>query len=271
MNLPFRAIISDLDGTLLNAHHQIGGFTVETLEKLSEKGIDIFLATGRNYPDVSSIITKVNAKNIMLVTSNGARANNLKGKRIINHYLPEDIAFELMNINIDYENICLNSYQGDEWFINREIEELKKYHKDSGFSYQVVDFAHHHGRKTEKIFFIGRTPEALIPIEKYIEQNYGERVQMTYSALLCLEVMAKGVCKANALKELVKLRGYTLKECIAFGDGMNDVEMLAAAGKGCIMANADPRLIARLPENEIIGSNKNEAVANYIRAIFDIR
>ncbi|HDL4575116.1 TPA: HAD-IIB family hydrolase, partial [Mannheimia haemolytica] len=98
MTLPFRAIISDLDGTLLNANHKIGDFTIDTLEQLSKKGVDIFFATGRNHPDVSQIIGKVNVKNAMLVTSNGARANNLEGKKILNHYLPEDLAFELMNI-----------------------------------------------------------------------------------------------------------------------------------------------------------------------------
>lgn len=270
MNLPFRAIISDSDGTLLNSHHKIGDFTIDTLEKLSQKGVDIFFATGRNYPDVSHIIGKVKAKNTMLVTSNGARANDLNGQKLVNHHLPEDLAVELMNIAYDPVNVCLNSYQGDEWFINREIEELKKFHQDSGFSYKVVDFAKQHGKETEKVFFIGKTTEALIPIEKYIQATYGDRVQMTYSALLCLEVMAKGVCKANALEELVKLRGYSLKDCIAFGDGMNDVEMLSLAGKGCLMANADPRLKAILPSNEVIGHHKDEAVASYIRATFGI-
>lgn len=268
MTQPFRAIISDLDGTLLNANHKIGNFTIDTLEKLSQQGIDIFFATGRNYPDVSHIIRKINVENAMLVTSNGARANNLDGKKIVSHYLPENIAFELMNIEFDNQNVCLNSYQGDEWFINKAIPELKNFHQDSGFSYQVVNFCDHHGRKTEKVFFIGRTPEALVPIEHDIRETYGDKVQMTYSALLCLEVMAKGVCKANALEELVKLRGYTLQDCIAFGDGMNDLEMLSLAGKGCLMANADPRLKAALPNNEVIGYNKDEAVAHYIRAIF---
>ncbi|MBC7176569.1 MAG: HAD hydrolase family protein, partial [Klebsiella pneumoniae] len=36
--------------------------------------------------------------------------------------------------------------------------------------------------------------------------------------------------------------------CIAFGDGMNDAEMLSMAGKGCIMANAHQRLKDLHPE-----------------------
>ncbi len=42
MTLPFRAIISNLDGTLLNANHKIGDFTIDTLEQLSKKVLIFF-------------------------------------------------------------------------------------------------------------------------------------------------------------------------------------------------------------------------------------
>ena len=35
--LPFKAVVSDLDGTLLNANHVIGDFTIEILNKLEQK------------------------------------------------------------------------------------------------------------------------------------------------------------------------------------------------------------------------------------------
>ena len=50
--LPFKAVVSDLDGTLLNTNHVIGDFTIEILNKLEQKGVDIILATGRNHTDV---------------------------------------------------------------------------------------------------------------------------------------------------------------------------------------------------------------------------
>ena len=93
---------------------------------------------------------------------------------------------------------------------------------------------------------------------------------MTYSTPQCLEVMNKNVSKANALDELVTHRGYQLSDCIAFGDGLNDKEMLARAGKGCVMGNADKRLKALLPQHEVIGENKDEAVACYLRKLFNL-
>ena len=57
--LPFRAVVSDMDGTLLNGNHVVGDFTIATFEKLAQKGVDVILATGRNYTDVSSILGKM--------------------------------------------------------------------------------------------------------------------------------------------------------------------------------------------------------------------
>ncbi|MDH2998731.1 hypothetical protein A1D22_02695 [Pasteurellaceae bacterium LFhippo2] len=270
MKMPFRAIISDLDGTLLNADHRIGDFTIETLEKLASKGVDIFLATGRNYADVKHIISKVNVKDAILVTSNGARGNNLAGELLANYHIPEQLANQLIRLPYDPSRICLNTYQGDEWFISKDIEQFKKYHQDSGFMYQVVDFNKHHGKLTEKVLFIGKTPEDLLPIEQHIKQHFGDQLHITYSTPVCLEMMHKGVCKANTLAKLIQNRGYSLSDCIAFGDGMNDFEMLSQVGKGCIMENADPRLKESLPNNEIIGHHRDQAVANYLRTIFGI-
>ena len=78
--LPFKAVVSDLDGTLLNANHVIGDFTIEILNKL--KGVDIILATGRNHTDVASILGKIGAEHAVMITSNGARVRDLKGNLI---------------------------------------------------------------------------------------------------------------------------------------------------------------------------------------------
>ena len=84
------------------------------------------------------------------------------------------------------------------------------------------------------------------------------------------DITVQGADKGNALKQMTKHLSISLEECIAFGDGMNDVEMLAEVGKGCIMGNADPRLVQACPQLEVIGRHGHEAVASYLRAIFGI-
>ena len=59
-------------------------------------------------------------------------------------------------------------------------------------------------------------------------------------------------------------KGYTMEHCIAFGDAMNDREMLEMAGKGLIMASAQERLKAELFDHDVIGYCGDEAVASYL-------
>ncbi|MGL4920656.1 MAG: HAD hydrolase family protein, partial [Plesiomonas shigelloides] len=69
-------------------------------------------------------------------------------------------------------------------------------------------------------------------------------------------------------EQVLPLKGMTLADCIAFGDGMNDLEMLSMVGKGCVMQNAHQRLKDALPDAEVIGDNADEAVAHYLRRMF---
>ena len=76
MNLPFRAMVSDLDGTLLTPEHLVGDLTIDTLRALEQKGVDIILATGRNHSEVSSILGKIGAGRADMITGKGARVRN---------------------------------------------------------------------------------------------------------------------------------------------------------------------------------------------------
>ena len=270
MNLPFRAMVSDLDGTLLTPEHLVGDLTIDTLKALEQNGVDIILATGRNHTDVSFILGKIGAERAVMITSNGARVRDLQGNLLYSNSLPEELVLELYKTPFDISKVCMNSYQDEGWFTNKDIPAMRQFHKESGFDYNVVDFSKHHGRGTEKVFFIGKSPEDLVEVETYLRDKFGNVTTIVYSALACLEVMNKNVSKGDALKHLLESREYELKDCIAFGDGMNDVEMLSWSGKGCIMQDADIRLKKACPELEVIGSNKEESVARYLRTQFGL-
>lgn len=51
---------------------------------------------------------------------------------------------------------------------------------------------------------------------------------------------------------------------MAFGDAMNDREMLGSVGRGLIMGNAMPQLKAELPYLPVIGHCGNEAVSHFL-------
>lgn len=262
----YQIVASDLDGTLLSPDHSLSAYAKETLQALTERGVHFVFATGRHHIDVAQIRDSLEIEAYM-ITSNGARVHNSAGELIFKHNLPPQIAHQLAFMVKDDDHIFTNVYRDDDWFINRHRPAEYDFFKESDFRYQLypqpLPLEH-----ISKIFFVSDQPERLISLEQKINARWPDQLNVSFSLPTCLEVMAHGVSKASALAEVTERLGFTLEDCIAFGDGMNDKEMLEAAGKGCIMGNAHQRLKDALPELEVIGSNAENAVPHLLRRLY---
>ena len=67
-------------------------------------------------------------------------------------------------------------------------------------------------------------------------------IKVTASTWNNIELNVKSAHKGNALKRFAEHLGYTLENCMAFGDGMNDFTMVEQAGLGIAMENAEPEV-----------------------------
>ena len=74
-----------------------------------------------------------------------------------------------------------------------------------------------------------------------------------------MEVLAEGVSKAWGLAKLCELLQIDASEVLAFGDAPNDAEMLAWAGRGVAVGNAEPEALAAA--SEVTLSNDQDGVA----------
>jgi Cof subfamily protein (haloacid dehalogenase superfamily) len=173
---------------------------------------------------------------------------------------------QVIDVIKDDPSIVIHMYQNEEWLISQVDEDLLKFSEESGFKYQIFDTDNAPNKGIAKIFFThaGRDHEHLANYENIINQKLGDAVNVAFSTPWCLEVMAAGVSKGEALKAVAESKGFTLANCIAFGDGMNDAEMLSMAGKGLVMGTSHHKVKEALPNNEVIGSNADDAVAHYL-------
>ena len=64
------------------------------------------------------------------------------------------------------------------------MPELAKYHKDSGFMYEVVDFTSIMEEELKKYFFIAHDPKDLIELEDYLRTHFGDKTTIVYSSNL---------------------------------------------------------------------------------------
>lgn len=258
---PFDAVISDLDGTLLKPDHHLGSFTIETIKNLRQRQIPFVVATGRPFADVQKLFQLAGIDDIAIITSNGARADHINGEPIFANLIDNDLARALTTFSND-DQVCANTYEKNGWFSSHDVPDAEKFHNATGFTYTKVDFNSHPFHDVEKVYFLSYDADRLHKLEQYIEQHFGDRVSYTYSSPHCLEIMAKGVSKASTLENV--LGRNILQNSVAFGDGLNDEQMLAAVKTGLIMGNADPRLLKALPNLAQIGNNADEAVAHFI-------
>jgi Cof subfamily protein (haloacid dehalogenase superfamily) len=263
----YSIIATDLDGTLLNSDHQVDPFTIETVRELEARGVRFIIATGRHYRDVVGI-RKVLGIDAYLITSNGARIHAPDNERIYARDIAPVAVRRLAQPDLaGSERVIVNLFADDAWLIDRHAPELLAFHQDSGFDYDVMDLREHDGENIAKVLYIGE-PDDLKVTAANLEREFGDSVYVTYSMPDCLEVMTSDVSKGRALQFVLDRLDIDTAHCVAFGDNMNDIDLLETAGRPFMMNNANPALIKRLPNIPRTGNNFEAGVAHQLRALF---
>ena len=262
----YKVMVSDLDGTLLNAEHRLGDDTRAVLDTLRRLGVGIMLASGRHFQDIHGLSRSLHDRDC-LISSNGAAVHDSQS-RLLQYSAIDPICLPFLLCAPEFNRVQTNVYRIDDWLVETPAPNLLRYHRESGFTYRVVDFARRDDAPVLKVFYYHDDTDHLRDLERLILERHGDRLTTTYSLPIVLEVMARGVSKGEAIAQTLKRHGILPADVIAFGDGRNDLEMLRDAGKGVLMGNAVPELKAALPDLEVIGSNAEESVAHYLEHVF---
>lgn len=225
------------------------------------------IATGRPYLDARYYRDSLELKSY-LITSNGARAHDEDNNPIVVENIPKEYVKRLLAYNVG-KDIHRNIYLNDDWIIEYEIDGLVEFHKESGYGFNIDDLNKYENEEVAKVFFLGKN-EDIENLEKNMEKEFQNDLSITVSSPFCLEFMKKGVNKAETLKKVLKLLNIKPEEVIAFGDSMNDYEMLSLVGKPFIMGNGNKRLMEALPNVEVVGNNNEDGIGKKLIEIFNI-
>ena len=265
--MQYKVIVCDLDGTLLNNEHALSDFTQSEIKRVSSLGIKVILATGRHYVDVKGVAKKLDLDSCV-IGSNGTRAYSGDGEMLIMHNLSTIVTEFVMNYDLPSE-VHLNIYQGKEWLVVEEHQELLDFHKHSGFAYRnIAGVEDLKLTEINKFYLYSHNEELLKEVEKDLSEKLIENADVFFSYHSVIEVMPKGISKGLALEEMMLNKGIKSSEIMAFGDGLNDYEMLKWVGKGLLMENANKTLMEKLPDLEVIGNNNEDGVAKYLSENF---
>lgn len=267
----YKAVISDLDGTLLNEEHKVSLFTKETIELLLKKGIKFYIATGRGYIGAKEIMNEINLK-IPLITSNGARIMDEEGMEIYVNNIEQKYVDKIFSI--DYKlydkGIILNGFSGNHWYVTEDARDYFYTQKPNRKQYpEQIEWEDFEKLAFTKIFFLGEHRK-LLEIEKEIRKLTNEEVNIVFVNERSLEIFSKDCDKAVAADFLLKRDGLTLQDAVSFGDGFNDYDLITQAGLGFAMKNSIYLLLEKLKNTEVIESNANDGMARKVREIFNL-
>lgn len=268
MNLKYRAIVLDLDGTLTNHEKKITPITHKTLIRAQQDGAHIILASGRPTYGIAPIAEVLDIERYggYILAYNGGKIIDWQTKEeLYSNHLPYDV----LPILCDYaarNHYALLGYAGKE--IITESPDDKYVYEESRINNMGI-------RKVDnlltsldphptKLLMTG-DPSMTAKAEEELCRIVGNKMDVFRSAPFFIELVPKGIDKALSLQRLLKKINLTPKDMIAFGDGYNDLSMLRLADIGVAMANAVPEVIAEA--DFVTLSNEEDGVAAAIEKL----
>ena len=260
--IPFRAIALDLDGTLTNHDKVVTPRTRQALLLAESKGAIIILASGRPTYGIVPVAEclGLEKRGGYILSYNGGNIVNAKtGEKLFSQFLP-DAVIPILYKYAKEKNHALLGYAGNE--IITEMPDDQYVKEESRINKMnirkidnLLDALEPH---PTKLLMTG-DPTDMIKAEEELVEILGEKMDIFRSAPFFLELVPKGIDKAQSLLRLLSKINLTPADLMAFGDGYNDLSMLKLAGVGVAMANAAPEV--RADADYVTLSNEEDGVA----------
>jgi hypothetical protein len=252
--------IFDLDGTLLNSQHQLSATTIAALLHLRANNARLLLATGRHMTDVRGYVQQLGG-GIAAISCNGANIHDENGELIYRQALSADYNVPLLQFGLEHQVHC-SFFTDHDWWVSADNADLAAAQPD-GPGYQILDALQLPALSALKVMFYGEH-QLLLALQQRIAQQWPQQLHLTFSDPHYLEVMPALCSKGQALQFLQQQRQFCLRRAIAFGDGMNDAELLALVGFPVLMHNASHSLQQLFPQAARAPHHDQDGVAKFL-------
>jgi Cof subfamily protein (haloacid dehalogenase superfamily) len=266
----FKAICSDIDGTLLNSERSLSQNLISIVSSISPE-IPFFLASARMPAAMRHLLQDLNRPKEPLIAYNGALVLEAEGKELESITIPITLVQEIVHTALP-KGLHLSLFHGENWYTLevdqwaiREIQNTKV-HPTWKNPLDVLENWSATNSGAHKVMCMG-DPEKIALLYQTLLQRLGTQLHLYRSKDTYLEIAPKPISKATGLKKILE-HGYTigLDEVVAFGDGYNDIDLLEQVGWGVAVANAFPEVKA--VANEVTKHHKEDGVASTLARIF---
>lgn len=264
-----RLIATDMDGTLLDSQKRMPGDLMRVVRALRERGVAFVVASGRQYHSLRRDFDGL-ADEIIYIAENGALIVE-DGRQLFLDSMPAETVVDVLEKTRNLEDVypvvcCASGALVEAGSSEAFIAGVRQYYQNT----QVVpDLIKACAALDDvcKLAFFDETQAATRALPA-LENALSDDLEVIHSSEQWVDVMKPGIDKGRAMKMLMELKGVSPGMCMAFGDYLNDIELLEAVGESYAMANAVEE--AKRVAKYIAPSNDEDGVLHVIRERFGI-
>lgn len=224
-----KIVFFDIDGTLLPFNKsEVPQSTIDSINKLREKGIKVVVATGKSLSQMlDTAIAHITFDGYITLNGQICYDENM------NMFFGTPIKSEEMDVLAQAfkgKRIPFALISEFSRYINYIDDQVIIHNEETNSKVPSVD--EYHGEKIYQITAYTSTKNV------DMLKNILDYCDITYWSEGAIDIYAKGGGKMNAIKSWINKLNIDISETMAFGDGANDAEMIKYCGTGVAMGNA---------------------------------
>ncbi|MDD4295902.1 MAG: HAD family hydrolase [Ruminiclostridium sp.] len=246
-----KMIITDLDNTLLRSDKSISEYTISTLMKYQDKGIKVGFATARSKQSSSRFLNQFTPD--IFIGYGGAIS--FAGEEVISRFdIPADISSQLINKCLQEPDILYVHATNESVAYTNRVDT-----SDADLShYKYVDFSLNDNISYLKISIVASNPHVV----ERIASNFPMLDLLRYTGENLYRFANRNAVKWNAVKAVAEYYNINTDMVVAFGDDINDLEMIKNCGVGVAVKNGieEVKSVAKF----ICDISDNDGVAKWL-------
>ncbi|MFQ6942497.1 MAG: Cof-type HAD-IIB family hydrolase [Collinsella intestinalis] len=259
-----KLIASDMDGTLLDENGQVPPETFDLILALREHGVRFVASSGRRYDRLCDFFSPVKDR-MDFVASNGAQvfADGVQIDREVYSHLA---IRRLAKTVAMFPNMHLALFDRTKsYLLDDEDKFVREVDKDLPNVERIYELPSPQVSIIKASIFCD---DGNVMDNAYVlQRELGGLFTFAPSGSSYIDAMQPGISKASGIAQVMEYHGIDASEVMAFGDAMNDYEIIRFVGTGCAMANGRPAL--RAVADRVIGSNIEHAVQSEMRRVLE--
>lgn len=239
-----KAAIFDVDGTLFDyRENRIPQSTVDAIRKLKENGVTIVVATARSYPELSeNLLAEINAD--YYVVASGQSIQDRFGRSMFSlrftyeqvELLKKCVLKHDAGLTLKYDAYnCLYTHPAEMYRIYSNIGQPQ-------CPTLYCDGMDRHRTELPLGFTVWGEGEIRESIAEALSAYPNDFRMELFGNGVVVDIYSPFANKKTALVQLMRRLNIDAKNCIAFGDSKNDLEMIRWAGIGVAMGNGREEL-----------------------------